>query len=219
MASPYSLAAGDVVEARYIMTLQEQRLMMVLHYRKSLGSTVDLEGVTAVQSFAAAMGALVAGAPAKELKDATTEQVLFLRVEAQKVSALRWAKRIFPLGYQGGIVGTAAPSNLACDITRITDLPSRRAAIPFTGGVGTTHIGGFPLEAIDGNKVEAGYKEGPLTDLADALSVPITAGTNLFEPVLWHRRASDQPNSTKIVDAYPEEYVRTMRRRGGLLGI
>jgi len=207
---PYSLLAGDIAEVTIRSSVLEQTVLNVFHYVLTAVAGGGDTGPDGLVDLIEAFDSPSTGASVK-LADCMSEDATIVEIVAQKIRPTRWARVTRPaLVNAGTISDPPAPSNLAVDLLRRTDLAGRR-------GNGTIHIGGIPVNMTGGNAVPALLK-GSVTAFGAAVSVPLEtdAGT-IWTPIIFHR--DDLGDVTPVTSWAAQDNYRTMRRRGAGQGI
>lgn len=219
MPSPYSVDVNTIFEVRYLMRYFEQRCMTVLHYAFQPGQTSDPEGVSFVQSMVTLFSAVGAGTVLGAYRAAVVADLSFEGVECQVIGPQRWAKRAGGLLVNGQIEGDGMPANVAWDILRQTDRVRAKGDANHRGGVGTLHIPGIPRAEVNGNDLSNAFRTGEAQTLRTELLGLRTVAGKVLMPVIWHRSATVAPFVDPLSGSLVGPYIRTMRRRGSLLGI
>jgi hypothetical protein len=199
-------AVDDIYQIHIKATLYDQTIRMVLHYRlKEVGSGIDADRWafynTIFQKLDFAGGLLAA------YRAATTTDLLFEYVRIQKVFATREVFRHFDYLFSGGVVGAAAPANVAMAINKRTGKVGRR-------GHGTTHLAGLPVSLITNSVWDVGSwgdAEAFAWKLDDELSG--TSGEYTLVPCLAPDDDEDPHFPADIVQSSPSQEIRTMYRR------
>lgn len=215
----YVFNTTDVLEVRYVQEFLGQRCLLNLHYALKAGETGADDGPAFVEAAATDFGSTAAGKILPKLLACQSVLVSTVRVEAQKVSPTRWAKKTQSVTAAGTREGDSMPSNVAWDITRRIDRARRRGDENHRGGVGTLHIAGLSRDSVVDNFLTDDFKDTLCSVLTTALVQERTVAGKVLVPVLWHRRAAVAPFFEQIQEAEVEPYARTMRNRGPLRGI
>jgi hypothetical protein len=200
----YTVQNGDILECTIKGTLDAQVVMSVFHYRLDM-PVGTLDGVATINSFNTKWNAGGPDGLVRPWAGAVSAQTRLDEITYQWVSAIRRARQSrTPVEALGLVVGTASPPNIACAISKTTDVATRR-------GLGTLHMPGIVNESfLQGRFTPAGRA------LYDDLVLQIPHVVNLdfgqnMTPLVFNRATPDL--SVPITGALTRLTVRTMHRR------
>lgn len=202
-APEYSITAGNIVEHTFFGRYQGQVILHVLHHRYDGPTTFDWG-----DEFANLYAKLVSdvGSFFQFVLLCESDEVEYTKVRQQIIYPNRRPYHDVSTLTQGSRALTnPMPSNVAAVINKQTSILAR-------GRTGSLHLPGMDVSDQEDGIWDADYQT-LLFDVAAQLpnNIPaVGAGANWI-PVTWSR--SQPAADATIIDAFPMETVRVMRRR------
>lgn len=203
---PYEVDIGAVLAISIEGRQDNQQVITTLHYRLLDNSLGDGRAAALAMMSNLQQGGDLFDAYKACLCDAVTDLTMY----AQWVTPQRFAYVVSPEAPAMGVIGTAPlPANVAQVVTRRGEEANRRS-------ISTLHLPGVPVAAVVGGILD-GAQKALLQDFADiACDANILVGGATLQPCAFTRLAPD--TSKLLVEGFPQDTVRVMRRRTVGLG-
>lgn len=207
------LAFGDVVAVTFEGLVQNQRTLTTFMIRRA--SPVD-NAKTVIQDLDdLTFHSQPAGGGADWLQTAylaaCSTDFTLVSIAAQQITTVRSVKRVRAVGAPGTVVGACEIVNAGATLTKRTNFGGRKE-------VGSLHMPGMPTNGADNGLLTAAQKTR-YNNLAAAIQaawvVPVTLVS--YNNILFHR--GQVPDYSIVTEVFPQDTIRTMRRRTVGLGI
>lgn len=200
----YNVSNGDVLEVSFKGTYQGQRFLTILHYAVDTGATPS-DGPTMISDFDAAFNLAGAGNAMQRYANCLNANANIEQVVYQFIALTRRARvaKIPAVGL-GQVIGTDAPPNIACALTKQSDTAGRH-------GYGTVHMPALVNESFTGGTMNAGGLAVYGGFLSELFRVYTLGGGRSLIPVIFRR--TDPANSVSVLRSIAQDTVRTMHRR------
>lgn len=205
------LPTNSIVQLSIFSTLFDQRIINTCRFQ----FTGVPDPAVDYRQYLGAMSAQleIAGGLIEDFKDTYPTNLTVQWYRLQPI----WPTRLRYMQFLVGAGGTssfaeARTANLAASIRRVSDVIG-------PGGVGRVQIP-VPEATVANGKLDVDYMNSELTDLANELKQPVVTGAPAatWTPVLFGKNAAGLIHTGEIIDASPEDTVRTMHRRTLRLG-
>lgn len=204
----YSVAAGSILEQRFVGQHNGQTVMSVLHYKFTSGSAITDGRAAAVN-----INALTQAATGFYFQwiGVCSQELLDVRIVSQWITPARYTAVVtIPAIVQGGVAAPAFPQNVSIAITKTADQASRHAR-------GTLHMPAVPIPYVDAGMIN-GAGEIAYAACRNEMFETIVLGTGqTMTPVIFNRANPDLSiiNTGGII----QDTARVMRRRTVRVGI
>lgn len=203
----YAVAAGSVIAISAEGTLHGQQVMTTFHYKENSlieipdGRLAAIEMLTKIH---------LAGGLAELYLACMSQAVNNVEWYAQWITPTRFAYIAWSgLPAQGTILEESMPPNVAQVATRRGDRANRH-------NISNLHLPGVPVPSVVDGRLNA-IQADRLQQLATESCDPITLVTgNEMVPVAFWR--GNPFSSAQVVEGYPQDTTRVMRRRTVGLG-